>query len=122
MTGHRKSGKRGRHALPSTEKKSRIVGVRLTQEDLEIIDSVRGGMSRSELLRCALLLELPRPIPAINLETHRHLGQALGNLSALASASRRGGFVPESELLPLLREVRLLLISAKSQLHEDDGE
>ena len=43
MTGHRKSGKRGRHALPSAEKKSRIVGVRLTQEDLEIIDSARGG-------------------------------------------------------------------------------
>jgi hypothetical protein len=122
MTDHRNNRLRGRNPIPDNEKKSRVVGVRLTPDDLQTIDFARGNMSRAELLRGALMHNLPRPIPEINLETHRLLGKALGNLAAVATISRRGGYVQEIELLPLLREVRMLLISSKKDLEEEEGE
>ena len=117
-----KNRKRGRPALGATERKGRRLDVWLCDEDLRILDEVRGSRSRSETARMLIFSEMPRPIPAINLETHRLLGKALGNLSALAAASRRGGFVPEIELLPVLREVRLLLVSTKTQLDKGEEE
>ena len=117
-----KNRKRGRPVLADTERKTRRVDVWVSDDDLRILDEVRGGRSRSETARMLVFGEMPRPIPSINLETHRLLGKALGNISALAAASRRGGFVPETELLPLLREVRLMLISTKTQLEKDDEE
>lgn len=119
----KKRRKRGRLPLDPLDKRTKAVTVRLTVEEAEILESARGKLPRAQIIRRIFLGNQPRPIPSINLETHRDLGRALGNLSALAAASRRGGFVPESELLPVLREVRNLLVSGKAQLEaEDDDE
>jgi hypothetical protein len=115
-----KRGQRGRHTVPLNEQKRHNINVRLDDDQLSALETARGRMSRAELLRGALFNNLPRPIPSINLEMHQLLGRALGNLSSIAAASRRGGFVLETELLPLLHEVRHFLIAARSSL-EDGG-
>lgn len=98
------------------DKRVNKLSVFLTADELEMLDSARGGMSRARAIRLLLSGDLPAPIPQLNLKLHADLGRALGNISALAAASRRGGFIPESQLLPALHELRLLLISGKAQL------
>ena len=117
-----KKRKRGRPTLDDTEKKTRRVDVWVSEQDLRILDEVRGARSRSEAARKLIFGDMPRPVPEINYETNRLLAKALGNVSSLAAASRRGGFVPESELVPLILEVRSLIITAKTQLDEGDEE
>ena len=117
-----KRNQRGRHTIPLNEQKRHNVNVRLDDDQLAALETARGRMSRGELLRGALFNSLPRPIPSINLETHQVLGRAFGNLSSLAAASRCGGFVLETELLPLLHEVRNLLISARASLEDGVSE
>ena len=104
----------------TTKRTNRVVS-RLSDEELSLLDSVRGGRCRGSAFRLLALDSLPRSIPAINIKLHSDLGRALGNLSSIATISRQGGFVLESELLPILREVRTLLLSAKTHLTDDEA-
>lgn len=109
----------------SMEKRNKRVSVFLTDDELFVLDHARGGLGRGRAIRLLLNGALPRPIPEVNGKLASDLSRALGNISSLAAASRAGGFVPESQLLPLLHEVRFLLLTGKSQLSveydEDEG-
>ena len=104
------------------DKRKNKVSVFLDDDELGLLDSARGGMSRARAIRLLLSAGLPAPIPAINIKLHSDLGRALGNLSSIATISRKGGFALESELLPILHEVRTLLLSSKSHLTDAEGE
>ena len=58
---------------------------------------------------------LPKPIiiPSVNLELARSLGRSLGNLSTIATAMRKGGFVNFDEIAPLVCEVQNQLRGVK---------
>ena len=102
-------------------KRQHKVAVFLDDDELDLLDGARCAMRRGHAIRLLLLGALPRPIPSINIKLHSDLGRALGNLSSIATISRRGGFVQESELLPVLHELRALLISAKTQIVDDES-
>lgn len=104
-----------------TEKRTHCVSVRLSDKELELLDSVRRHFQRGVALRHLALDTFPPLIPEVNRELHANLNRALGNISALAAASRKGGFIPESELLPALHRLRLLLIAAEADFL-DGGE
>jgi hypothetical protein len=99
-----------------TAKRKHCVSVRLSPEELNLIDTVRGGFQRGVAIRLLALSALPAPIPEVNRTLYIDLGRALGNISSLASASRKGGFVAEQDLLPALHELRILLIRGKSHM------
>ena len=104
------------------DKRKNKLAVFLDDKELESLDFARGGMSRARAIRLLLTADLPARIPAINIKLHSDLRRALGNLSSIATISRQGGFVLETELLPILREVRALLLSAKTHLTDAEGE
>jgi hypothetical protein len=113
---------RGRKKLGADEIRSEKVEVHLSAPELAALDTARGPRGRAEHVRMCIRNAVPSPIPAINTQTASDLGRALGNLSALAAASRRGGFVPERDLLPVLIDLRNLLLVGKTQLLHGDEE
>ena len=101
-------------------KRIHCVSVRLNDEELVWLDSVRRKFRRGTALRLLARCTFPPEIPAINRELHAVIARGFGNIAALGAASRKGGFVPEVELLPLMRRVQSLLIGAERQLDEGD--
>ena len=114
--------KRGRKKLREDEIRARKVEVHLSMPELAALDDTRGPRGRAEHVRMCIAGAVPAPVPAINTQTASDLGRALGNLASLAAASRRGGFVQERDLLPLLIDLRNLLLIGKTQLTVRDDE
>ncbi|WP_297485515.1 hypothetical protein [Ferrovum sp.] len=115
--------KRGRKKLSDEEKRRALVKVFFRSGELAALDQARGPRGRSEHIRMNLAGAVPNQIPAINIQTATNLGRSLGNLSTLAAAARKGGFIPDRDLLPALIELRNLLLTGKAHLtHAGDEE
>lgn len=113
---------KGRHKLSKDEKRSASVRVWLSVKEMSALDSARGPRQRAEHIRLSLAGSVPHAVPAINIKTASDLGRSLGSLSALAAASRKGGFIQERDLLPILIELRNLLLVGKTQLTNESSE
>ena len=108
--------KRGRKRLDVDERRVKVVDVYFTAAEMAALDTDRGQRGRAEHIRRCVAGAVPAPVPALNVQTASDLGRAFGNLSALAAASRRGGFIQERDLLQSLIELRNLLLIGKAQL------
>ena len=92
------------------------VAVFLDAGEAEFLDAVRGPIGRGKAFRLLLTTGLPPKIPEINQKLAADLGRALGNLASLATMSRHGGYIQETELLPALRDLKFLLLTGKADL------
>ena len=95
------------------------VSVFLDDDEASFLDAVRGPIGRGKAFRLLLTTGLPPRIPELNQKLAADLGRALGNLSSLATISRRGGYIEEMELLQNLRDLKFLLLTGKSDLTGD---
>jgi hypothetical protein len=108
--------KRGKKKMDPAEKRLVRVTSFFSTDELAALDAARCTRSRAEHIRMCIRNAVPAPVPSLNVETASNLGRALGNLASLAAASRRGGFVQERDLLPVLIDLRNLLLTGKTQL------
>jgi hypothetical protein len=97
------------------DKRTHCVSVRLSPAELSLLDSRRGRNQRGSYLRACLLDKLPPVIPPVNLSLYSDLGRALGNLATVATAMRSGKYVELPEVLQAVRDLRLRLITGKSE-------
>ena len=104
------------------EKRTNCVSVRFSDDELELIDSVRGKRTRAYTIRVLALGKLPRPIPEINQLAWRDLGRALGNLSTISASMRAGGCGDFGQIRGLVNDLRMRLIAANDTLNETDKE
>ena len=112
-------GKRGPKPKPESELRRHAITCRVTDIELEKIDSARpAGISRGEWIRTsALKRRLPRPIPEINLKVWADLARALANLNQLAKAANVGFCNVDTQLLneikELIKKLRLELLGER---------
>lgn len=64
--------------------RTHCVSVRLNDEELKYIDSMRGGMARGEYLRCATFDTIPPTIPEVNKAAWVELSRSASNLNQIA--------------------------------------
>lgn len=74
----------GRKDLPPAELRTHCVSARLNDNELKLLDEVRGRFQRGEALRMLSLTSMPRPIPAQNAKTVFELSRSLGNLATVS--------------------------------------
>lgn len=107
---------RNQHSDVDAQKRTTCVSVRLTCEESTLLDARRKTMQRGTYLRSCLLDKLPPVIHPLNIKTASDLGRSLGNLSTLATAMRAGKYINDSEILTLVKDLRLLLITGSASL------
>jgi hypothetical protein len=101
-------------------KRTHFVAVRFSDDELAMVDAMRGGRTRAATIRTAALGNLPRPIPAINSSLWVDLGRTLGNLSTLAGLSRAGQFVDAGDARHAITELRRLLVQGIAHIKEEE--
>lgn len=80
----------GPEPKPSHELRRHSVSCRLTDEEIALLDKLRGKVSRGEWLRLAALSKPPRTVPEINKVAWADLARAAGNLNQLTRAINEG--------------------------------
>lgn len=94
----------------SSIKRTQCVSVRLNTVEAALLDQRRKRSQRGRYLRALLLDRTPPVIPTINLDMHRDLGRALGNLATIATAMRAGNYAELNDVLGAVRALRTSLI------------
>ena len=125
--GRSKAGRGGRPKLDDTERRSRMIGVSVNEDEYEAI----GGkaevhhMTRAFFLRhIGLGYRMRRPIPSINYLAHRNLGRMAANLNRVILLLNMGtpvGINQEyaEQLYELLQSVRRNLLGVERDDHEN---
>lgn len=114
--GTKKMAKVGRKKLAESEKKKHQINCRVTDTELKIIDSRRGGIKKTEWLTRTALKKPPVIIPEINQKAWSELSRVASNLNQLTRAINKGlkselKVNDLAELIEILKEVRGGLIS-----------
>ncbi len=114
---------RGRHEAheADAQKRTYCVSVRLSAREAELLDDRRKTMQRGTYLRLCLLDKLPPVIPPLNIKVASNLGRSLGNLSTVATAMRSGKYIEDSQVMALIKDLRLSLVTSYD-LEEKDEE
>jgi hypothetical protein len=124
--GRSKAGRGGRPKLDDTERRSRMIGVPVNDDEYEAI----GGkakvhhMTRAFFLRhVGLGYRMRRPIPPINYLAYRNLGRMAANLNRVILLINLGKPVGISgefaeQLYELLQSVRRNLLGVERDDHE----
>ena len=124
--GRSKAGRGGRPKLDDAERRSRIIGVPVNEDEYEVIGSKAKmhHMTTAFFLRhVALGHRMRRPIPPINYLAHRNLGRMAANLNRVILLINMGkpvginrGFA--GQLYELLQSVRRDLLGVERDDHE----
>lgn len=102
--------KRKQDNLASHEVRNYKLRVMLNNEELSILDGVRGKHSRAEAMRFLMLNELPAPIPELNASAWSELARASANLNQLAHRANAGETLQIDEVRRELESFRARLI------------
>ncbi|HCI53140.1 MAG TPA: hypothetical protein DE312_07500 [Gallionella sp.] len=117
---------RNQHNKVDAQKRTICVSVRLSAEEADLLDTRRKTMQRGTYLRSCLLDKLPPIIHPLNIKTASDLGRAIGNLATVATSMRAGKYIGDSEILTLIKDLRLLLVTGSASLisyyHSDSNE
>lgn len=116
------SRKRGRKPKPADERRRHSVTARLTDDELALVDSRRGAVSRGEWIRRSALGRPPQVIPEINREAWQELARSAANLNQIAYQLNTKDAVYAHEIRAALDEFRARLIGIDSQGGGDEGE
>ncbi len=122
-----KAGRGGRPKLDDSERRSRMIGVAVNEDEYEAIGSKAKvhHMSRAFFLRhTGLGYRMRRPIPPINYLAHRNLGRMAANLNRvilLLNTGKAVGIDQEfaERLYELLQSVRRNLLGVERDDKED---
>ncbi len=90
--------RRGRNALP--DPRVHCVSVRLSNEELAILNTKRGRFDKGEWMRMAALDKLPANIPEPNQEKWLQLSKAASNLNQIARACNVSHGIPDEQFEP----------------------
>ena len=85
-----RAARRGPIPLPSADKRSHCVSVRLNDRELALLDGQRGRFQRGEWLRVAALDQLPPTVPEINVRAWAELARLAANLNQAQAAINSG--------------------------------
>ncbi|WP_227318675.1 hypothetical protein [Cedecea davisae] len=97
--------------------RSHCVSVRLSNEELTLLNEKRGRHHKGEWLRLSFLNKFPAVVPAINIEAWKSLGemsQKLNRLIVHLDSKSQGSYMTQTELFAVKRqisELRLHLIA-----------
>jgi hypothetical protein len=110
-----KKRRHGPAPMPTEEKRSHCVSVRLNADELRLVDFARKTRRRGEYLRRAALGRTPIFIPEVNANLRNDLGKIGSNLNQLQRSINSGQVTIAddkllAELLEVLSEVKLLLV------------
>ncbi|MHB1115173.1 plasmid mobilization relaxosome protein MobC [Sideroxydans sp.] len=98
---------------PSVEEvRSHQVKVMLNDEELRLLDDIRGRLSRAEVLRYLLMNKMPPAIPALNQTAWTELSRASANLNQLVRHLNTGGALDVEQIIVMLDQLRAALIGA----------
>lgn len=106
--------KTGPKPKPQSELRLYQVNCRLTADEIRLVDSRRGGLSRAAWLRIAALKKPPRIIPQINREAWSHLAKVAGGLTYLVEVAKIGG--RPSFDVSMLADLRQAIAALRRQL------
>ena len=125
--GRSKAGRGGRPKLDDTERRSRMIGVSVNEDEFAAI----GGKAKVHYMTRAFFLRhiglgyrMRRPIPPINYLAHRNLGRMAANLNRVIVLFNMGAPVGinqeyAEQLHELLQSVRRNLLGVERDCHED---
>jgi hypothetical protein len=86
----------------------------MNDHELYLLDERRGKYGRGEYLRLAFYGELPPQAPsAINRQAWLALSKVAGNLATMATAMRRGDYIPLDQIKTEIEDFRRELIGVK---------
>jgi hypothetical protein len=89
------------------------VQIMLNSEELAVVDSVKGGMRRAEVVRMLIMGSLPAPVPEINALAWTELSKSAGNLNQIAYKLNVGESLEIEEIRAHLEAFRAALIGAQ---------
>ena len=126
--GRSKAGRGGRPKLDETERRSRMIGVPVNEDEYEAIEGKAQvhHMTRAFFLRhVGLGYRMRRPIPPINYLAHRNLGRMAANLNrviVLINLGKPVGINREfaEQLYELLQSVRRNLLGVERDDYESN--
>lgn len=85
----------------------------LNDEELSVVDGVRGAHRRAEAIRFLITASLPAPVPEINLLAWQNLARASANLNQLTHRANAGESFKIEELSEQLEQFRAALIGVE---------
>jgi hypothetical protein len=88
------------------------IKIMLNDEELQIVDGVRGAHRRAEAIRFLIIANLPAPVPKINISAWQNLARASGNLNQIAHNLNSGQSVEIEKVRELVEQFRAALIGA----------
>jgi len=109
--------KRQRGRIAVEDPRTHCISVRLSDEELSLLNTKRGNMKKGEWLRCAALDKLPPVVPEPNIKKWQELGKVAGNLNQIAHKLNKKSGIDESEfnyIHHIINEFRAALIGVSS--------
>ena len=88
--------------------------VMLNSEELELLDIVRGSLSRAEATRFLMQNNMPAPVPELNALIWEKLARSSSNINQIARHLNSGGGINFEEIKVDIEEFRASLIFASA--------
>lgn len=108
-----KSRRRQDNIEPREVRKHQIQ-IMVNDAELAIVDSVKGGMRRAEVVRMLIIGNLPAPVPQLNAEAWTILSKSSANLNQIAHRLNAGESLGITEIREKLEAFRAALIGTAS--------
>ncbi|WP_233963752.1 hypothetical protein [Pectobacterium versatile] len=111
----------------NSDLRNHCISVRLNKNELHVLNTKRGKLSKAEWLRVASLQKIPPIIPAINLNAWKALSEISQKLNRIAihvDTKSKDSKLTHTELFAVkreLRELRQKLINADIWSNPDEG-
>jgi hypothetical protein len=111
----------GRPCLDDDERRTEIIGVRLTKKEKRQVEEWATAVNRTSALLCRVALfrlRIPRPVPEINREAWLKLAPVAGSLTSIVAMMKTGrpvGLNAEKveELILALKKLRHALLEGE---------
>ena len=106
--------KRKQDNIEPAKVRNYMLRVMLNNEELELLDIVRGPHSRAEAPRFLMSSNLPAPVPKLNALVWEKLARASSNINQIARHLNSGGGINFEEIKVNIEEFRASLIFASA--------
>lgn len=108
-------GRRGPKILPSAEKRTHCVSVRLNDGELDLVNRRRGRLQAGSWLRAAAIDTAPTMIPEINKQAWSELSRAASSLHQIAKKLNFGNDFEIDLIASELSVFRLALLGVSQK-------
>lgn len=116
--------RRRQNSCPLPEKRIHCVSVRLSTEELALLDSRKGLQKRGAWVRAAALSNLPPVVPELNRDAWIKLARSASNLNQLVTHLNASQSASRNEVVSSIENIRERLTGFRNALlgHFDEGD